>query len=698
MCVLVGLASTVATSTWAQDFEETRPVVRGISFRGNRSIDDALLRISISNTQSSAFQRPAVLRWLPFGEKRYLNERQLRTDLLRVRALYNQSGFFEATVDTVVERSDGNVHITFVIEEGRPVVVTDLTILGIDTLVNVREAERSLPLHVGDPFNRRLLQASVDSLVAQLHRIGYPFAEVFTRFTEDRAERVASVTLDVDPAMRVRVGEVEVVGADEITQEVVRGLVPIQVGQLFNEEQLYEGQIDLFRLGVYNHVSLSLVDSVPPDDSLVTVRVRLTEADLRRVRLGGGYGTTDCFRALGQWTINNFRGGGRRLGLSGRVSRLGVGESMGDLQNRFICRSLESDLDSLLTLNYNVTASLHQPAFLSRRTSGTVSIFGERRSEFRAYRRDAQGIELLLTQQIALNLPLSVSYALSSGRTIADPATQCQFLNTCLNADTIFNSRRITSKVTVGIVREDRNSVIDPRQGSYLSAQVSFAHPAIGSDELSQFLRGVIEYGSHHQVARDRTLSWRVRLGAMLVPLVELDAGNFGRYAPPEERFYAGGAASVRGVAQNELGPVVYVKEPIAGTTDTVLRASPLGGNGIILGNVEYRLPLAGFSNRFYGAAFIDVGSVFSFSEITRGSPTALGTNLRITPGVGVRLASPIGPIRFDFALNLRDPQPGQLFVSDGGVLTEVTTEPDFRPPQGFLGPFRFHLSIGQAF
>ncbi|MEE8133792.1 MAG: POTRA domain-containing protein, partial [Gemmatimonadales bacterium] len=104
----------------AQEIEDTRPVIRGITFVGNESIEDRLLRISIRNSQSSSFQRHWYLRWLPFGEKRYLDERQLRTDLLRVQALYYQGGFFEAIVDTIVDRSNGDVRITFMIDEGRP--------------------------------------------------------------------------------------------------------------------------------------------------------------------------------------------------------------------------------------------------------------------------------------------------------------------------------------------------------------------------------------------------------------------------------------------------------------------------------------------------------------------------------------------------------------------------------------------------
>jgi outer membrane protein assembly factor BamA len=558
-------------------------------------------------------------------------------------------------------------------------------------------------LRVGAPFNRRYLQSSIDTIRTRLRGVGHPFAEVFVSFREDRQNRVARVTLDVDPSMFVRVGEVEVIGADKIDADVVRGLIAVAPGQTFDARRLYDSQIDLYRLGVYDRASISLVDTVPPEDSLVTVRARLAEGDLRSIRLGAGYGTTDCFRATGRWTLNNFGGAGRRLTLSSRVSRIGVGET-GNLETRLICRPLAEEKPELLTLNYNLIANIFQPAFLSRRMSGTISVFGERVSEFQAYRRDAVGFELVVTQQLAINLPFSIAYSLSRGRTFADPATQCQFLNQCIEAENeIFNQRRTTSKVTFAIVHEDRNSILDPTRGRFVTAQLSVAHPMIGSDSLSQFVKGIVEYASHHPVGRDRTFSWRVRAGAMWAPEIEID-GVVSRYAPPEERFFAGGATTVRGVGQNQLGPLVYVTDSMAIQRDTIARTSPVGGNGLLLANIEYRLPVGGSSN-LVAAAFIDAGAVFNFRSLGTESPASIVETRRISPGVGMRLGSPLGPIRFDVALSLFEAQKGPLYLEyldsdDQRVLERVPLPGDnlFQPPKGFLGPFRIHISIGQAF
>jgi outer membrane protein assembly factor BamA len=176
----------------------------------------------------------------------------------------------------------------------------------------------------------------------------------------------------------------------------------------------------------------------------------------------------------------------------------------------------------------------------------------------------------------------------------------------------------------------------------------------------------------------------------VLSPTIALGAGGPGRFVSPEERFYAGGANTVRGLAQNELGPVVHVLEGPADAADTNLvegtavRTSPVGGERLLLASAELRFPLA---SRISGALFVDAGDIHS-----RGA----GSSLRVTPGAGVRIASPIGPIRLDIGVNLQQIQAGPLYAQRGGDLVEIASS--YRPNQSFLDRFRIHFSVGQAF
>jgi outer membrane protein assembly factor BamA len=107
----------------AGQVEEGGLVVRSLKFRGNHSFEYIILAAAISTTTSSWFVTTPVVRWLGLGEKRRLNERQLRTDVERLRLFYRARGYLEVQVDTSVVRTPTDAYVTFIIQEGEPVLI-----------------------------------------------------------------------------------------------------------------------------------------------------------------------------------------------------------------------------------------------------------------------------------------------------------------------------------------------------------------------------------------------------------------------------------------------------------------------------------------------------------------------------------------------------------------------------------------------
>src|SRR5205807_1517446 len=359
-------------------------------------------------------------------------------------------------------------------------------------------------LQVGDPFNRALFQASADTIVGRLKNRGYPYADVLKSYDVDAAALRAVAALEGVAGHRMRVGEVISTGAGQVDTGSVRRMPSVRPGDWFRQDQLYLTQRDLYGLGMFRSVNVVLADTVAGagGDSTVRVIVRVAEAPLRRIRIGAGYGSLDCFRVQSGWTAYDFLGGARSLDLTGQLSKLGVGvpADAGFKQN--VCHPLHDDPTSD-TANYNATLTLRQPAFLSPRHTASVALFAERRSEFNAYTRQAVGANLAMTFNARRNIPVTLGYGYSVGRTTAAPAIYCQLFRLCDASEQAFlSNRRRFGAVTISGVRNQTNSVLDPTAGGIVTASLTHSSRLVGSDTLYEFNRGQLEVSRYYPIGR----------------------------------------------------------------------------------------------------------------------------------------------------------------------------------------------------
>jgi outer membrane protein insertion porin family len=699
LVVLAGAARPVA----AQDQDL---IVRSLSFEGNRSISDLALRAAIANTESSFFASSPLLRWLGLGEKRRFNEREFRVDAARIRLLYQISGFLEAAVDTVVRRTEQDVFITFRITEGQPVRVRSLEIAGLDSVPSPARVRRDLPLREGMPFNRYLLVATADTIQLRLRDQGYPTATVFADRREvDRAARTADLRLVVDPGRPAVVGSIAIEGTDEVDSAFVRSLLATRRGRPYRLSDLYRSQVNLYQSGLFRFATV-LIDTLAftIGDPTVPLIVRVEEGGLHRARAALGYGTSDCFRASAGWTARNVGGRGQAFDVFGQLSKIGVGGGgpFGwSAERSWVCGSLNRDTIGSRELNFALTTSLRRPAFLSPSNALTGALFAERRSEFRVYQREEVGASLTFSRETARRIPLTLSYRVSWGATEADPVSFCSVFNACLQRDVArLRERRLLATLTGTAGYRRVNNLLDPSRGSVYNVEVTHSSRAIGSSELAEFTRVAAAAAWYRPLGGGLVLATQLRGGLVFSPQRAL-GGSAGSFVPPDQRFYAGGANDVRGFDRNELGPVVYVVP--AAFVDTAarlptdpaqVRVAPTGGNTLVVGNVELRLPSPVLRDRVRLAAFVDAGGVWE-----RGRTLVSGgAAVRVTPGLGLRLATPLGPARLDVAYNGYDLPRGALYQADldTGDLTLLRT--DYRRPASGLNRINVQVSVGHAF
>lgn len=687
---------------------EPERTVTAVRFAGNRALDDYTLSIAIATTKSTWTYSNPVLRFigfgLGFGTRRVFDELEFRRDALRLQLFYRQNGYFEARVDTVVRRSARTVQVTFRVQEGTPVIVDSITISGLESAVSERELLRRLPLATGRPFNRLLFDFSADSILFALRDAGYPFAAVFRNYSVDRAAHRARVSYDVLAGPRARIGAVEVTGRrGGVAVGTVRRFLAVREGDPYRQRALFDSQRALYQSDLFRYAAVGLApeSTVRGVDSLVRVRVQVTEGPPARVRVGAGYGTIDCIRTQATASLADFLGGARRLDLSGKLSKIGVGApGPRGLQNS-LCPALEQDRFSD-TLSYAATVTLTQPALVTRRTVGSVSVFAERRSEFKAYENVGAGGAAALVLGAGGRLPLTVTYRLAHSRTNADQATFCTSFDRCDSATVaLLGARRRQGSLAVALAASTVNSPIDPTTGRVVTMDVTAAARALFSQVVFGKVSG--EAAWYHTLSRGWVAAVRVRAGVIRTGTSTV-ADSAIRFVPPEERFYAGGPTTVRGYGRNEMGPVVFVTTDSSRVTvDTSglvtrcegCRTSPLGSSALALGNLELRMPSPVWGGRLRLAAFVDAGQLWEQTDAFGLVPSGV----RVTPGAGIRFVTPLGPMRVDVAYNHYAPTCGAVFVVTGGILDRAGTA-DFCPPREgrVLKRLQFHFSVGQAF
>jgi outer membrane protein insertion porin family len=198
----------------------------------------------------------------------------------------------------------------------------------------------------------------------------------------------------------------------------------------------------------------------------------------------------------------------------------------------------------------------------------------------------------------------------------------------------------IIGSVIYSLLRDTRPNPIDPHGGNYHTIDAEWAANGLGSE--SDYVRLFGRSYWYWEAPGDAVLVAAARAG-LAVPYG-------GSIVPLPERFFAGGSTTLRGFGRNQAGP----KDQ---------NGNPLGGDVLLIGNIEYRFPLR---TNLGAVIFFDIGNVFA-------DPSSVALDkVRETLGFGVRYLTPIGPLRLDW-----------------GRLLDARTGEDSS---------RLHFAIGQAF
>ncbi|NND58904.1 MAG: outer membrane protein assembly factor [Gammaproteobacteria bacterium] len=173
---------------------------------------------------------------------------------------------------------------------------------------------------------------------------------------------------------------------------------------------------------------------------------------------------------------------------------------------------------------------------------------------------------------------------------------------------------------------------IQPRKASRITADLRGSFTGLGAD--TSFVRLTLETRLIRPVGKGRLLL-RGDIGVS-------DVDDFGDL-PVSQRFFTGGDRSVRGFGRDQLGPL-----------DSEGRS--IGGRHFLAGSVELEWPIAG---RWSAAVFVDGGNAFN----------SFGSELEYSVGLGGRVRTPVGVVRFDIAKPVTVSKSPRLHIGLGSDL-----------------------------
>ena len=742
----VVMALSLAAAAAPVAAQSGAPEVVALEFEGATSFTDAELSAAIQTARTrctSIVLSPFC--WIGVAKNEaYLDPSQLQADVLRLRAFYYERGYRNADVRAETVPEGDGIEVRFHITEGRPVLVGRVEVIGAPADLRTR----SLPLRPGEPFDLLVREAARDTLLGRLRNGGYPRAQVLlgSRIPAD-TPYAATVTYDVVPGTRARIGDVEILGTEESSTDLVRRMLTFEEGDLYDLSALRESQRNLYGLQIYRHAEIRPELDAEPD-SVVPVTVQLAEGAMRRVRFGGGLNTVECANVEGRWSSRNFLGDGRRMEVRGRVGNLLVPECAQYLDQVW---ALDGAYDRLTGL---VSVDFTQPWFFGPRNTIGGGVFAERRSLPDVFVRSAVGGYVSVGRSLGRGGAVTLGFRpeLTELRTEGDLFFCVSFIACAYEDIQALRAPHWLSPVTLSLAVERTDALFTPSAGFVLRADLEHAASYTGSDFAYTRLLG--EGSTYTGEQGGLVLAARVR-GGIGWPLEDPGTGIL--RLNPQKRFFAGGANSVRGFSPFRLGPTVLTVDAVrwlAGVDDPTtvdkvegvgctvaeindgscsaaslsgrpgaFEVRPAGGEVLLEGNLELRFPLPVAGGKLRGAAFLDAGQVWA----TAGAFDI--TELAATPGVGLRYLSPVGPIRVDAGFNLQGPRtlpvlttrveecirstegchpvyeprlPGLRNTDEIVVLDErIEYQPytrDMNELEGFFQRFQLHFAIGQAF
>lgn len=633
-----------------------------IGFEGNERFDDDELLDHMMMGETS---------WLPFTETFWFNPAFVPADRRRIEQLYRAYGYYEIEVtDARVTRDEDEVDIVFVLVEGEPTMLSEVTFdwQGDPDVGDVppeerpertdedkREVEALAITVTGEPFEIAALNQSVNDMELALRERGHALAEISEKAVVDREARTAKITYRIDPGPVVHVGELDFEGLGYAPRDLVAREVDYAPGRRYTPSLMDRIEASVYGMDVFRSVVAMPQEEASEGKREVDIRVRADASPPKTLKLGFGLAfdpTRWEQRVTARYTDRN---------LFGRLTRLDLDVIAG-----------YAELPEPFTLAQHgpvaeFSPSLRKKGLLEKRLvwtlSPSVEVGIEEGYQFWSIENRISVSRFffgLLELTLSHNLRHVDFFGFGTGCLPPDPdmlgpdgepivdeecvrsaAVGFFDLGDDVDPESLPDDLGFRDPYQISYLQlEGRlfftDRVVDPQDGVILSAVYDYVGGIVGGDfDFHRVTPSARAYWTPHPRLQ---FAARVETG-QIHPFGDDPA------VPIDMRYYLGGATTVRGWGLQRLAPR---SDPACNDhVENGCGGIPIGGLTTVLGNVEVRWEA--FSPVIL-ATFLDAGDVRAgVAEYDLGE-------LYYSTGGGIRVDSPVGKIRLDIGVRINDP------------------------------------------
>ncbi len=649
-------------------------------------------RLQISIAGNYAVSTKALLKEMPFFESEAFSNDIVEEAAHRMLSLYHEEGHPFAQIAPVIKSEDYLIYLNFFVFEGPQVRIRKISLSG--NSLPEKNLKEIMSLKEGKIYNPDLIDTARETLKDFYNALGYRSAQIeefqtnpsppLVKGGEGGLPNEIDIIIKINEGLRTELESVNITGANLIPEAEILKAINIKPGDVYNEVDISDAryriidlynsnglieavvsvnreivgqkasitfQIDegtetlfgktiitgnnntkytvierelqqkedmpfdyhilnkerqkLYKLGLFTDVYMEALDRY---DNKKDVLIKLREGNTGAVELSLGYAEYEKFRGFIDLSYRNLRGMNRQSSLRLELS---------SLEKRYI-------------LQY------YEPWFLSAPLQFRAFLLGENKREINIDTRETR--YRLTRNTVTVGLEKKFSDILKS-----ELYYELSLVNTFDVKPDVILSREDTGTLVIsgikpGIVYDTRDNPFNPGKGILSGILFKFTSPIFLSE--TNFIKTIFYGNVYHELTKAVVLAASLRGGIA-------QGYNKTDKLPIVERFFLGGRTTVRGYAQDTLGP--------KGSD-----GNPTGGNAFLMENLEIRTSLG----KDLGiVAFLDGGNVWlKVSDIKPG-------DFKFTTGLGLRYNTPVGPVRVDYGHKLQKEKgesSGELHFSIG--------------------------------